>query len=324
MQDLPKVSIIIACKSINQDTSKCIEECLLLDYPDFEIMLLPDSDESMDNEKVIVIPTGPVKPSRKRNLGMKKASGEIFAFIDSDAYPMKDWLHKAVDYFMHSHDVGAVTGPNITPPEDDFRQKAGGDILTSYIGLGQFSRRYQITKSDFETKDIMSCNFIFTRDVAEALNGFDESLLTGEDYKLGLEILALGKRIIYSPGVCVLHHRRPVFKPHLKQMWNYGRDKGILMREFFTPDKLVYFLPTMFVAWIFGGIPVSLLGNKMFSMVYFLSLSGYLTAVLISSLAVGNKKRSAYVFCGICLTHIVYGVGFVKGLIARKDADNKS
>ncbi len=324
MADLPKVSIIIACRSIDDDTSKCIDDCLLLDYPDFEIMVLPDQVETLDKERVVVIPTGAVKPSIKRNLGMKKAKGDIFAFIDSDAYPLQDWLKKAVQYFIDSEDIGAVTGPNITPPEDNFWQKVGGDILNSYIGLGKFSRRYQVTKGDFETGDIMSCNFIFKRSIAEELNGFDESLLTGEDYKLGLEILALGKKIIYSPGVCVYHHRRPVFFPHLKQMWNYGRDKGILMREFFSIDKLVYFLPTAFVAWILGGLPAVFLGNSAIRTLYIISLSGYMTAVLVSSISIENKKRSAYVFWGICLTHIVYGIAFVKGLIVQKNTDRQS
>ncbi len=320
----PFVSIIIACRSIDKDTSKCIQECLALDYHGFEVIVLPDHNEILDRQDVIVIPTGVVKPSIKRNLGMKKAKGDIFAFIDSDAYPERDWLEKAVYYFVSSLDVGAVTGPNVTPPEDNFWQKVGGDILNSYVGLGKFSRRYQITKGDFETKDIMSCNFIFPRSVAETLNGFDETLLTGEDYKLGLEILALGKKIIYSPGVCVYHHRRPVFLPHLKQMWNYGRDKGVLMREFFSIDKTVYFLPTAFIAWILGGIPLSFSEYGHLKTLYIMSVSGYLTAVLVSSLGTEDKRRSVYVFCGICLTHLVYGIAFVKGLISRKGADKWS
>ncbi len=318
MSNLPLVSIIIACRSIDKDTSKCVEECLRLDYPDFEILVLPDIIETADFNNVLIIPTGAVKPSSKRNLGMMRARGDIFAFIDSDAYPRSDWLKGAVDYFISNKNIGAVTGPNITPPEDNFWQKVGGDILNSYVGLGKFSRRYQITKGDFETTDIMSCNFIFTKSIAEELNGFDETLLTGEDYKLGLEIIALGKKIIYSPDICVYHHRRPVFLPHLKQMWNYGRDKGILMKEFFSIDKIVYFLPTAFTVWILGGIPMSLLGSASIRSLYIISLSGYLTAVLLASLNIENKKRSVYVFCGICLTHIVYGIAFIKGLTVKK------
>lgn len=318
MAKLPFVSIIIACKTIDQDTSKCIEECLILDYPEYEILVLPDSNELIEFDKTIVIPTGAVKPSIKRNIGMKKAKGEIFAFIDSDAYPEKDWLKNAIRYFLSSENVGAVTGPNLTPAEDNFWQQVGGDILTSFIGLGSFSRRYQITKHAYETKDIMSCNFILPKEISKNLNGFDESLLTGEDYKLGLEILAMGKRIIYSPDVCVYHHRRPVFLPHLKQMWNYGRDKGILMREFFSLDKLIYLIPSIFCLWVIVGMVISGLGNTAFKKLYILSVLIYLSTVLVDSLRVKNKNRVIYVFCGIFLTHIVYGIAFMKGLMTTK------
>ncbi len=295
---------------------KCIDDCMKLDYPDFEILVLPDVDEKTGHEKVTVSATGPVKPSLKRNLGMKKAAGDIFAFIDSDAYPRKDWLRNGVKYFLADRNIGAVTGPNITPPEDNFYQKAGGDILNSYIGLGKFSRRYKITKSEYETSDIMSCNFLMDKDTAVNLDGFDETLLTGEDYKLGLEIIGLGKKIIYSPGVCVYHHRRPVFIPHLKQMWNYGRDKGILMREFFSIDKLIYFLPTLFICWLVAGFPLSVVADARFRDIYLLSVSGYFASVLLSSILIDDKRRSIFVFGGIFLTHIAYGIAFLKGLLS--------
>lgn len=317
MTDFPKVSIIIACKTVDADTLKCIDECSHLDYPDFEILVLPDTDEPIDIDKVDVLPTGAVRPSLKRNIGMKMSKGDIFAFIDSDAYPQPDWLKNSVRYFLSSPDVGAVTGPNITPPEDSFFQKAGGDILNSYVGLGGFSRRYRITEKDFKTTDIMSCNFIIPKTIAEELNGFDESILTGEDYKLGLEILAKQKKIIYSPGVCVYHHRRALFLPHLKQIWNYGRDKGRLMRQVFSLRKTVYFLPSLLAGWILGGLAVSYMDVHGFRKFYFLSLAGYVVLLLGASLRIENRKRSIHVFCGIFLTHMAYGIAFIIGLLTQ-------
>ena len=67
-------SIIIACKTIDSDIDKCIAECLKLDYSNYEIIVLPDYDEKVAYSGILVVPTGPVKPSVKRNLGMEKAS----------------------------------------------------------------------------------------------------------------------------------------------------------------------------------------------------------------------------------------------------------
>ena len=94
---MKKVSIIIPCKKIESMTEKCIKKCLKLNYDNFEIIVLPDKVneeilKKFSDKKIRIISTRNVKPSFKRNLGMKKANGEFFAFIDSDAYPKKTWL----------------------------------------------------------------------------------------------------------------------------------------------------------------------------------------------------------------------------------------
>ena len=56
--------------------------------------MLPDYAEELPENRVRMLPTGPVKPSDKRNIGVNAAKGEVVAFIDGDAYPAKDWLKK--------------------------------------------------------------------------------------------------------------------------------------------------------------------------------------------------------------------------------------
>ena len=82
-----------------------------LDYPDFEIIILPDNafparlpHQGLPNTAqmaipINIIPTGPLKPADKRDIGVKSARGEIIAFIDDDAYPEKSWLKAAVKNF---------------------------------------------------------------------------------------------------------------------------------------------------------------------------------------------------------------------------------
>ena len=152
-----KVSIIIPFRDLNDYMKECIERCLELDYKNFEMILLPDSPIKGNFRKARIIPTGSVKPSLKRNIGVSKSSGEICAFIDSDAYPEKNWIKNALKRFRR--DVGIVGGPNILPENDNIWQKASDDILSSSIGAGPFSLRY---KSEHEktVKELPSCNFL--------------------------------------------------------------------------------------------------------------------------------------------------------------------
>src|SRR5713101_2970050 len=120
-EDRPFVSIIVACKEIDSYTNECIRECLQLDYPQFELLVLPDNSGTALVERVRVLPTGPVKPSEKRNTGVSAAKGDIIAFIDGDAYPDKDWLKNSIRYFDNPK-VAAVGGPGLTPQSDTIMQ----------------------------------------------------------------------------------------------------------------------------------------------------------------------------------------------------------
>src|SRR3989338_8165080 len=106
------VSIIIAVKELNDNLRYCLERCLKLDYPDFEIIVFPDQPFSYPDSRVRIIPTGNLTPPRKRDFALQEAKGEILAFIDDDAYPEKDWLKKATGYFR-DESVGAVCGPAV-------------------------------------------------------------------------------------------------------------------------------------------------------------------------------------------------------------------
>ena len=57
---------------------------------DYEILVLPDEAANLDYPKTRVIPTGPVGPSEKRDRAIAYANGEIMAFIDDDAYPVRE------------------------------------------------------------------------------------------------------------------------------------------------------------------------------------------------------------------------------------------
>ena len=113
MSTTPIVSIIIPCKGVDQYTKESIKGCGQLDYPNFEIILLPDySTDTIEGVKVIA--TGPVSPGIKRNLGVKNSNGEFCAFIDNDAYPRGDWLTNALKY-LEDQEVGGVGGHGLTP-----------------------------------------------------------------------------------------------------------------------------------------------------------------------------------------------------------------
>ena len=79
MESMPKISVIIPFSTANHYLDACLEHCCSLDYPDFEIILLPDEPLNQDPPDVQVIPTGHTDPSLKRNIGITHSTGEICA-----------------------------------------------------------------------------------------------------------------------------------------------------------------------------------------------------------------------------------------------------
>jgi len=302
---------------MNSYTEECIKHCLSLDYPDYEVLVLPDEPSDSDLPNVRVIATGAVAPSRKRDISVDYASGEMLAFIDDDAYPIVSWLSQALAHFQHD-DVAAVCGPAVTPPGDSYQSKASGFVFSSLLGGGSVRYRY-IPQKKRAVDDYPSCNFIIRKRVFQEVGGISTHFWPGEDTKLCLEIThRLRQKIVYDPNVLVYHHRRSLFLPHSKQVWSYAVHRGYFAKKYpRTSLRISYFIPSLFCLGILFGVPLSIL-SPVFR-VPFLSLIGiYVLLSLGSSVQSKDIRIIPLVFSGIIATHITYGIGFIKGLLARK------
>jgi glycosyltransferase involved in cell wall biosynthesis len=324
IKKFPRVSIIIPVKNKNKYLVECLDHCLALDYPNFEIIVLSDKEFELFNssKRIKVVPTGSVSPPRKRDIGLQHASGEILAFLDSDAFPEKDWLRNGVINF-ENNEVVAVGGPALTPSNDDFWQKASGDVYNSFLVSGKYRYRYRIGKY-LEVDDYPSCNFFVRKSEMEKVGGFNTDFWPGDDTFFCLKLIKrLKKRIVYDPKVIVYHHRRRLFCEHLKQIKNYALHRGYFAKRFpETSFRLSYFFPTLFlvglsVGWIFGFF------YPIFYSIYLSVIGVYLLFGLVPWLLSLDVKRMLIGFAGIFTTHIVYGLWFIKGLLTRKLPEEK-
>lgn len=310
------VSIIVAVKENNPRLEECIENCLRLDYPDFEILVLPDKPVSLNYPKTRVIPTGEVTPPIKRDMAAEQAKGEVLAFLDDDAYPDVDWLKNTLGHFSDP-EIAAVGGPAITPESDTLRQKASGLVYSSPLVSAGYVYRYLPRLKRF-VDDYPSCNFLVRKQAFQEVGGFNTKFWPGEDTFFCLKIARdLKKKIIYDPKVLVYHHRRNLFYGHLKQIANYAMHRGYFVKKFpETSLRLAYFIPSLFLAGLIAGLPVSFL-NPTFKIFYNSALFFYLISALIFSLR--NDFRLIFlVFWGIIFSHLIYGIFFIRGLFSGK------
>jgi len=328
------VSIVIPIIKINDFLRKeTIPALLKQTYQNFEIIIITDKTSKEKFPKTIIIPSWPkTGPADKRDMGVQKAKGEVIAFLDDDSYPDEDWLKKALGIFEKDKKITGVAGPNITPPQNSLRQKASGYVWATWLGSGGAGTYRCAVSPRQEVDDFPTVNLLVRKKDFLAVGGFDSHFWPGEDTVFCHNLVyKLGKKIIYDPAVLVYHHRRSVFKPHLQQIGRYALHRGHFARILpQTSLRLGYLIPSLFVLWLFGG-PVLIFLLEVFQLcalslpllfLYLLTIGVYLVLLLITGLQIYLKERNwrlAFLsMASIFITHVVYGVLFIKGFFSQK------
>ena len=324
----PLVSVVIACPRRSWMLDECLGALANQTYRNFEVIVLPDADSQLStlNFKLSTLPTGKVRPAEKRNIGIKAAKGEIIAFIDDDAYPDAHWLEYAVRYFG-DETIGAVGGPGVTPPGDSFLARMGGRVYDNLLVSGNYRYRYKAGGVRRDVDDYPSCNLFVRKSLLDSFGGYRTDFWPGEDTLLCKDIVDAGKRIVYDPWVVVCHHRRPLFGAHLRQLGRYAFHRGYFCKRYPSNSlRLSYFIPTLFVAYLFiWAILVAIPQPDIMSVELFCIWQGlismpmlaYILLALLTSFSL-NPAVWIITLCGVLATHVTYGIRFLGGLLAKK------
>src|SRR3989339_612756 len=306
-----KFSIVIPVRKINAFLQENISHLKELKYKNFEVIIITDEEEkyNFQDPRFILVYSGPIGPGEKRNVGASKATGEILAFLDDDAYPEKDWLDKAAGVFENT-EIYALGGPAMTPKNAGFLEKMSGRVLESWMASAGTVYRHTPGKS-MEIADYPTVNLFVRKKIFDGVGGFPVEFWPGEDTKLCLDLVkSQGRKFTYDPSPIVYHHRRNLFGPHLKQISRYGQHRGQFARIFPETSRLPsYFVPSLFVAGlIFGPVVCSVIPQL--RPIYVFAVNLYIILLTLEFIKVTIKERSLdagiHVVEGIFLTHIVY------------------
>ena len=95
--------------------------------------------------------------SKNRNQGVKKAKGEILAFIDDDCIINKDLLKNAENLFKQYPEISAAGGPQLTPEDDSFFGKSVGLVMQTFLSSSFMAKRYKKSKLKSTKQTQSSC-----------------------------------------------------------------------------------------------------------------------------------------------------------------------
>ncbi|RKZ17613.1 N-glycosyltransferase [bacterium] len=150
LDEFPRVSFLIPAYNEARHIRHSLEGMLLVDYPDFEIVVIDDgSTDTTVREILPLVRDGRVRLIRKLtnegkamalNDAVRVASGEILVVMDADAQPVPELLRVIVPHFK-SPRVGGVTGNPRVVNRFSFLAKMQAIEFTSIISLQRRAQR---------------------------------------------------------------------------------------------------------------------------------------------------------------------------------------
>lgn len=192
-----KISVVIPTLNSERYIARCIKSILSQDYPGNCVKIIVVDNGSTDDTLEIlkrygvnIIIDAKANIAKLRNLGANRSDGDIIAFLDSDCIASRSWLKNAVQLFQQDPKIGAVGGYYGRSDNPTWVEKAWCDLKRDVDG---------------EVNFLSGGNLIVMRDVFGRISGFDEKLITGEDYELCQKIIDSGFKVISSSKLKVKH-----------------------------------------------------------------------------------------------------------------------
>lgn len=206
-----------------------------------------------DTARVIRQPTQR-GPAAARNAGLREVKTSFVAFIDSDVEPSADLLDNLLPYFVDER-VGIVA-PRV-------RSRPDSGVIARYecqrspLDIGPTEGR---VRAGTRISYVPSAMWLCRTEAIRAIDGFDESMTTGEDVDAVWRLDMAGWRCRYQPEVSCKHAPRETLTAMLAQRVGYGRSAAGLAAKHGSRVAPVRTTTAVAGAWAVGALLSPLLG----------------------------------------------------------------
>ena len=275
---LPMISLVVPAYNEGRVIQAAIRSLLLLDYPNFEILVIDDGSTDDTYEKAIAVAREQqsisVRVITKRNAGkaealntgMTAARGEFILNMDGDSKLSSNTLRACIRHFENPR-IGAVAGNVKVINRENIWTKI--QALEYVEGLAMARKAQSFMRA---VNIIPGPLGMFRKSVLQQVGGYDHDTFA-EDCDLTLKLLMRGWHIAYEPTAIAWVETPSGLLDLLKQRYRWTR--GILQatskhsHALWQPRKAGI---NCFILWymLFEGVmwPFStLLGNLFFAYV---------------------------------------------------------
>lgn len=272
MTNKPHVSVVILTFNRAEDLKRCLNSLERQSVRNTEIIVIDNgsTDGTLDLVKEHSVKL--VRDLTKckgylRNLGFRKASAKIVAYIDDDAEADPNWIKEITNTFERFEAADAIGGPAITTSKQlSLRERAGHSKFLSFLakiyetiilenrlaavgaifksgalsvgGSLHFSAKL---KKPFNVDVLTTCNLAVKKSVLKKIGGFDENFIfNNEDVDLCVRIKNAGFKLLFNPKAVVWHNINPDAKTRSSPFF-FGRDFAYFYMKDVRPKSLSAF-----------------------------------------------------------------------------------
>lgn len=236
-ESLPTVDVLICTYN---ESVKLLEKTLVaslkLCYPKNKITINICDDGKRDSVKHLCDKYGVNWITRDDNIGakagninnaLKQLKGDLFAVLDADMIPTKEFLSKTVGYFSDENTAFVQT------PQAYYNQDVYQFNLNKNIPNEQdfFMRKVQEGRASINAVLHVGTNAVFRKSYVDSIGGYPTCSIT-EDMAVGMQLQEQGYKTIFINEVLVLGLSANVYSDLIQQRDRWCRGNLQVMKQF--------------------------------------------------------------------------------------------
>lgn len=243
------------------------------------------------------------------NIGIKESSGDPIVRLDAHTEYSYDYFEKILETFL-STNADIVGGPMRAIGKTPFQRAVAFCTSTSF-GIGGS----KIHQDDYDGESDHVYLGAWKRKLFSEVGLFDEHLKRNQDDEFHYRARSMGKKIYQNGEIKSFYFPRSSYKKLLKQYFQYGLFKPLVLKKVKSEAKLRHLIPAIFVIYLIM-LPIAIKFP-----IYLLPLLIYLIiGFLFSMINTMNVTEKFVSWVIYFLLHISYGTGFILGLKSRMKA----
>jgi glycosyltransferase involved in cell wall biosynthesis len=211
----PFVSVIIPVYNGEKTLEKCLNSVLNQDYPHYEVIIVDNNSNDKTKEIIIKVESKKVKylfekrigRGAARNLGERKAKGNIILMTDSDCIVPNNWIKEMIKPIIIGN-FSCVQG---------FEDNVKNNFWNRQYQLRSYKRFNQNFLFDEQLiGHIDTKNFAIKKNILKKIGFTSEKYISGNDLELSIKIAKEGISTKFLGNIKVKHFH-PEFKKFSKK-----------------------------------------------------------------------------------------------------------